>query len=103
MESIRITLPSGKATEVPVRTRTGEVIIREKLDATPAGKESPVVATLINNELTSLSYRLEVNAALVPYPTAFVIAIGIMVCPVHHPTFGVPFILAEKFYRIPFP
>ncbi len=66
MESIRITLPSGKATEVPVRTRTGEVIIREKLDAATDGKGSPVVATLINNELTSLSYRLEVNAALVP-------------------------------------
>lgn len=66
MESIRITLPSGKATEVPVRTRTGEVIIREKLDTAGDGKGSPVVATLINNELTSLSYRLEVNATLVP-------------------------------------
>ncbi len=66
METIRITLPSGRVTEVPVRTRTGEVIVREKLDDSADGRRSPVVATLINNELTSLSYRLEVNCVLVP-------------------------------------
>ncbi|WP_455381892.1 nucleoside kinase [Salinispira pacifica] len=68
METIRITLPTGRVTEVPVRTRSGEVIAREKLDTprTTGKPHSPIVATLINNELTSLSYRLEVSSTLVP-------------------------------------
>jgi len=62
METVLVTIPGGKRVEVPIRTRTGEVIIRENLKHDPY----PIIATLINNELTSLSYRLEVNATLVP-------------------------------------
>jgi uridine kinase len=62
METIRIALPSGRTVEVPIRIRSGEVIARENID----GGQFPIVATLINNELTSLSYRLEINATLVP-------------------------------------
>ncbi len=55
MQEVTVTLPSGKRESVPYGTRVGELF------------SSPgIVGALVNNESTSLSYKIEVNSEIVP-------------------------------------
>ncbi|HUX19993.1 MAG TPA: nucleoside kinase, partial [Spirochaetia bacterium] len=60
MQTIVVTLPNGKAKEVPYGTRVNEFIGEPEF----ANPEYPIVAALVNNELTSLSFKIEVDSAL---------------------------------------
>jgi uridine kinase len=60
MTEVKVLLTSGKEIVVPYGTRASEILTGEKLD----GTKNPVVAVLVNNELTSLSYKIEVNSTL---------------------------------------
>lgn len=60
MTEVKVLLTSGREIVVPYGTRASEIMTEEKLD----GAKYPVVAVLVNNELTSLSYKIEVNSTL---------------------------------------
>lgn len=60
MNLITVTLPSGRQETVQHGTRVSEVL----RDDSPS--EHPVVAALVNNQHVSLSYRIEINATVVP-------------------------------------
>ncbi len=60
MSPITVTLPSGEQQQVERGQRISQV-----LGSQPPDTEHPVVAALVNNQLVSLSYRIEVNARIV--------------------------------------
>ncbi len=60
MQTIVVTLPNGKQKEVPYGTRMNEFIADGDID-TP---EYPIVAALVNNELTNLSFKVEVDSRI---------------------------------------
>jgi len=62
MNSVTVTFPSGKQKVVTYGTRVSQIMNDPEFGAL----EHPIVATLVNNELTSLSYKIEVNARLTP-------------------------------------
>ena len=62
MNEITITLPSNIKKAVPFGTRISELF---KTIDTPTMKY-PIIAALVNNELTSLSFKVEINAEIKP-------------------------------------
>ncbi|TVQ39370.1 MAG: nucleoside kinase [Spirochaetaceae bacterium] len=60
MTSITVTLPTGEERTIDRGQRVSEV-----LEGSPR-TEHPVVAALVNNQLVSLAYRIEVNAHIKP-------------------------------------
>ncbi len=62
MNNIHITLPSKKQISKPYGTRVNQII--DEMDL--SGTRYPVIAALINNELTSLSFKIEINAEIIP-------------------------------------
>ncbi len=60
MQTIIVTLPSGKAKQVKYGTRVSELIEEPEL----SNGRYPIVAALVNNELTSLSFKIEVDSRL---------------------------------------
>ena len=62
MNSITITFPNGTKREYAWGTRVSELLDDPNIPVS----EHPIVAMLVNNELTSLSYKVEVNAQLRP-------------------------------------
>ena len=61
MQEVTVSLPSGRRETVPYGTRVGELFANEA-EHIP----EDVVGALVNNECTSLSYKVEVNAEIVP-------------------------------------
>jgi uridine kinase len=61
MKTVQITLPSRKTRTVAYGTRVSEIFYQE-----PEFEDTPckIVAALINNELTSLSFKVEINASI---------------------------------------
>lgn len=65
MNEITVTLPSGKETVVPYGTRVNDLLSKDSLPESSL----PITAALVNNELTSLSFKVEVDAKIQPvYP-----------------------------------
>ncbi len=62
MQEITVRLPSGKTLAVPYGTRVSELLGEKEFADTPF----PIVAALVNNEPTSLSFKIEVNSELKP-------------------------------------
>lgn len=60
MQNIVVTLPSGKTLPVPYGTRVSEFMEEPEF----VDGDSPIVAALVNNELTSLSFKIEVDSRL---------------------------------------
>ena len=60
MHSVRVSLPDGTEREFPTGTRVAQVLNETGYE----DGETPVIAVLANNELTSLYYRLDVNTRL---------------------------------------
>jgi len=63
MREVTVTLPSGKSTVVPYGKRTGELLIEEGYLKDP---NNTIIGTLVNNEPTSLSFKIEINAEIRP-------------------------------------
>ncbi len=61
MKDITITLENRESKLYPYGTRVSEVFSRNSI-----GGDTPVVAALVNNELVSLSFKVEINAELKP-------------------------------------
>jgi len=61
MNDISITLPNGI-----VRTTVYGTKVSDLLPYLNAGREAPIVAALVNNELVSLSYKIKFNSTLEP-------------------------------------
>ena len=61
MKDITITLENKKSELYPYGTRVNEIFSRNAIEG-----ETPVVAALVNNELVSLSFKVEINADLKP-------------------------------------
>jgi uridine kinase len=59
--SIRVTFPDGSAAEYP-RWAT----IEEIFSGRPAFASPPPLAAVVNNEITSLSYKVDINSAVAP-------------------------------------
>ncbi|AEJ61504.1 TGS domain-containing protein [Spirochaeta thermophila DSM 6578] len=59
MNEIRVMLPNGHVLEVPYGTRVGDLLKTHLPDIHP-------VAARVNNELTSLTYKLEFNSSIEP-------------------------------------
>lgn len=59
---ITVTLPSGRSLSVSYGTRVNTLLEDGELGS----PDRPAVAALVNNEPTSLSYKIEVDATLVP-------------------------------------
>ena len=64
--TVQITFPSGGRRDIPAGARVEEVVRAE--DFPPSS--SPLVAVLVNNDVASLTYRLEVNSDLKPIDLA---------------------------------
>jgi uridine kinase len=62
MNTVTVRLSSGQTVEVPYGSRVNELLVYFKKNS---GKQ-PIVAALVNNELTSLTYRIEVNSTIRP-------------------------------------
>lgn len=62
MKTVQVKLPSGKTRTVDYGTRVCELLEEEECKGLPY----PPVAALVNNELVSLSFKIEINAALKP-------------------------------------
>jgi uridine kinase len=62
MKTVQVKLPSGKTRTVDYGTRVCELLEEEECKELPY----PPVAALVNNELVSLSFKIEINAALKP-------------------------------------
>lgn len=62
MKTVQVKLPSGETRTVDYGTRVCEFLDEEELQ----GHSYPFVAALVNNELVSLSFKIEINAALKP-------------------------------------
>lgn len=62
MQEIAVYLPSGKILVVPYGTRVSTIIQDEEF----TGLQTAPVAALVNNEIVSLSFKVEVNASLEP-------------------------------------
>jgi uridine kinase len=62
MNAVSITFPSGNSKEFAWGVRASQLLQDPEFEA----PDDPVVAVLVNNELTSLSFKLEFNATLQP-------------------------------------
>ncbi len=62
MQEIAVYLPSGKILVVPYGTRINQIVRDDEFDAI----SQPIVAAMVNNELVSLSFKVEVNASVQP-------------------------------------
>ena len=60
MQEIAVYLPSGRIMVLPYGTRVSQILKEEEFSNLP----SPAVAALVNNEIVSLSYKIEVNASV---------------------------------------
>jgi uridine kinase len=60
--TVEITLPSGEKRRIPAGSRIEEAVHPRDFPAS----EYPLVAVLVNNDIASLTYRLEVNCTLKP-------------------------------------
>ncbi|MBN1524630.1 MAG: nucleoside kinase [Spirochaetales bacterium] len=60
--NITVTFPDNNKKSYPVSTPVGEVI----KDFTPGDPSIPVVGGFVNNEITSLSFRLDINCSVRP-------------------------------------
>ncbi len=63
MDQVTVTLPSGRQISYPYGTRTAEITREEEFRD---GSAYPILAAMVNNELTSLSFKVEVNARVSP-------------------------------------
>ncbi len=61
--TITVTFADGHTRQLPVGITTGEVLAQ---NGYPDSAGQPVIASLVNNDLTSLSYPLEVNSDVLP-------------------------------------
>lgn len=61
MQEVTVTLPSGKREVVPFGTRVGDIFT-----SAGEGASGDIIGALVNNECTSLSYKIEINAELIP-------------------------------------
>ncbi len=61
MKEITVTLPSGRSETIVSGTRVGEIFQANQVDIPP-----DTVGALVNNEVTSLSYKIEVNSVIEP-------------------------------------
>ena len=62
MQEISITVETGTKTIVSYGTRAGEILV-------PEGRPTDlprIVAAMVNNEVVSLSFKVEVNATVLP-------------------------------------
>jgi uridine kinase len=66
MKEITVTLPTGESRTVPYGTRVGDLLSEEFRSGLPY----PPIAALVNNELTSLSFKVEINAQIKPITVA---------------------------------
>ncbi|RKX75127.1 MAG: nucleoside kinase [Spirochaetes bacterium] len=64
MREITVTLPSGKSRVVPYGTKVNEFMDEPDFKET----KYPIVGALVNNELVSLSFKVEINSHLKPVP-----------------------------------
>ncbi len=62
MKEVNIKYENGKEIKVSYGTRVNE-ILKDTIDETT---ENPVIAALVNNELVSLSFKVEINAVVIP-------------------------------------
>ncbi len=62
--TVEITFPSGERRRIPAGSRIEEVVTERDFPAS----DSPLVAVLVNNDVASLTYRLDVNCSLKPIP-----------------------------------
>jgi uridine kinase len=62
MQEIAVCLPSGKILVVPYGTRINQIIKDEEFSTITES----IVAAMVNNELVSLSFKVEVNASFQP-------------------------------------
>jgi len=62
MQIVEVTLESGESREYPYGTPVHQIFGR----GMNSSDENPVVAALVNNALTSLSYKVEINATVKP-------------------------------------
>ena len=62
MKEVTVVFPSGTKKTVPYGTRTADLIEGSEL----ASLSDSLIATMVNNEPTSLSYKIEYNATLEP-------------------------------------
>jgi len=69
MNQITVTLPSGKKTVVPYGTRVRDLLDGDDRSSKTTPRDLPVVGALVNNELTSLSFKVEVDARISPVAT----------------------------------
>ena len=63
MQKVECTLPSDRIIEIDYGTRVQEIVNRE---TEFADSPHPVVAALVNNELVSLSFKIEISSKLEP-------------------------------------
>ncbi len=59
---IKVTFPSGRKQDLPLGTTVEEIITDDELQS----KSFPLVAVLVNNDIASLTYRVEINCYLAP-------------------------------------
>ena len=57
-----MTLPSGKKMSVPYGTRVIEIFRNDEFRSL----EYPIVGAMVNNEVASLTFKVEVNASIEP-------------------------------------
>ena len=62
LATIRVTLPDQRVIHCDPRTTAGELLA----DAYPADPELPVLGALVNNDVVSLTFPLEVDSAVAP-------------------------------------
>ena len=60
MDELNVILPSGKKIQIPYGTQIHALLAQD----TPSRNPLPVTAALVNNELTSLSFRVKVDATI---------------------------------------
>lgn len=62
MQEIKATLPSGRTIDVPYGTRISTIFTEPEFQ----DSEYPIIGALVNNDITSLSFKVEVNAGIKP-------------------------------------
>jgi uridine kinase len=62
MQEIKATLPSGRTIDVPYGTRISTIFTKPEFQ----NSEYPIIGALVNNDITSLSFKVEVNADIKP-------------------------------------
>ncbi|MBA7655137.1 Uridine kinase [subsurface metagenome] len=64
--SVTITFPSGRKKNIPLGTTVEEIIEDEEFQSA----DSPVIAVMVNNDIASLTYRIEIDCRLAPIKLA---------------------------------